>query len=51
MDQIRNYLGKVFKEIGFEIEIKASLKTMDFLDVTFNLANKICRKYKKTMTT
>ena len=48
MYQIRNYLGKVFKETGFEIEIKASLKTMDFLDVTFNLANKICRKYKKT---
>ena len=43
MDRIRKNLIKLFKLIGFKIEITTNLKTVKSLDVTFNLANSTYR--------
>ena len=40
-------LLKIFKEIGFKIEIQTHLQIVNFLDVTFNLATGTYRPYKK----
>ena len=37
--RIRKEVIKIFKEIGFKIEIKTNLKVVDFLDITFNISN------------
>ena len=37
--KIRKEVIKIFKEIGFKMEIKTNLKIVDFLDMTFNLSN------------
>ena len=47
MDRIRKNVIKIFKEVGFKIEIKTILKIADFLYVTFNLTNGTYRPYKK----
>ena len=39
MDRIRKNVIKIFKEVGFKIEIRTNLKIVDFLDVAFNLTN------------
>ena len=36
-----------FKEIDFKIEIETNLKIVNFLDVTFSLANSTYRPYRK----
>ena len=38
-DRIRKEVIKIFKEVGFKIEIKTNLKVVDFLNITFNLSN------------
>ena len=38
-DRIRKEVIKIFKEIGFKIEIKTNLKVVDFLDITFNISS------------
>ena len=38
-DKIRKEVIKIFKKIGFKIELKTNLKVVDFPDVTFNLSN------------
>ena len=38
---------KIFKCIGFDIEIDINLKTVDFLDVTLDLSSNTFRPYKK----
>ena len=38
-DRIKKEVTKIFKEIGFKIEIKTDLKVVDFLDITYNLSN------------
>ena len=38
---------KIFKDIGFSIDIKTNLKDVDFLDVTLNLQNGTYCPYKK----
>ena len=38
-NRIRKKVIKIFKEIGFKMEIKTNLKIVDFLDITFNLSN------------
>ena len=43
MDRIRKNLIKLFKLIGFKIEIGTNLKIVNSLDVTFNLANSTYR--------
>ena len=46
-DRIRKEVIKIFKEIGFEIEIKTNLKVVDFLNITFNLSSDIFKPYRK----
>ena len=46
-DRIRKNVIKLFKEIGFKIEIETNLKTVNFLDVTCNLTNSKYRPYRK----
>ena len=36
---VRMNVIKIFKEVGFKIEIQTHLKIVNFLDVAFNLAN------------
>ena len=38
---------RIFKDIGFAIDVEADLKIADFLDITFNLNNGTYRPYKK----
>ena len=38
---------KIFKDIGFSIDIQTNLKEVDFLDVTLNLQNGTYHPYKK----
>ena len=47
MDCVRKNVKKIFKQVGFKIEIQTHLKIVNFLDVTFNLANGTYRPYKK----
>ena len=47
MDSVRKNVKKIFKQVGFKIEIQTHLKIVNFLDVTFNLANCTYRPYKK----
>ena len=47
MDRIIKNVIKLFKEIGFKIEIDTNLKIVNYLDVTFNLTNSTYRPYRK----
>ena len=38
---------KIFKDIGFAIDIETNLKYVGLLDITFHLNNGIYRPYKK----
>ena len=46
-DRIRKNVIKLFKEIGFKIEIETNLKIVNFLDVTCYLTNSKYRPYRK----
>ena len=46
-DKIRKKVIKIFKKIGFKIEIKITHKVLDFLDITFNLSNGTYKPYRK----
>ena len=46
-DRIRKEVIKIFKEIGFKIEIKTNLKAVDFLHITFDLSNGTYKPYRK----
>ena len=37
----------MFKDIGFQLEIKTNLKQVEFLEVTFNLITNLHTPYKK----
>ena len=43
----RKTIIKIFKDIGFNIDIQTNLKEVDFLDVTLNLQNGTYRPYNK----
>ena len=43
----RKTIIKIFKDIGFSIDIRTNLKELDFLDVTLNLKNGTYHPYKK----
>ena len=47
IDKIRKIIIKMFKDIGFQLEIKTNLKQVAFLDVTFNLITGLYTPYKK----
>ena len=46
-DRIRKDIIRIFKQIGFKIEIETNLKEVDFPDVTFDLRKETYRPYKK----
>ena len=46
-DRIRKEVIKIFKEIGFKIELQTNLKVVDFVDVTFNLSSATYKPYRK----
>ena len=47
IDKIRKVIIKMFKDVGFQLEIKTNLKQVEFLDVTFNLITGLYKPYKK----
>ena len=47
MDKLRKSIIQVFKDEGLSITIETNLKETDFLDVTFNIVNKIYKPYRK----
>ena len=47
LDKTRKEIIKIFKKIGFQIDININLEIVDFLDVTFNLAENSYKPYKK----
>ena len=46
-EKVRKNIIRVFKDIGFSLEIETNLKEVDFLDVSLNLRNGTYRPYKK----
>jgi hypothetical protein len=46
-DKMRKNIIKLFKSVGFQIEIVTGLHSVDFLDVTLNLKNSTYLPYKK----
>ena len=47
-DKIRKELIKIFQTHGLKLEIKCSLKSVDYLDITFDLNTGSYRPYKKS---
>ena len=47
IERKKKQIVKVFKECGLSITIKCNSKSVGFLDVTFDLVNKICKLYRK----
>ena len=43
---MRKNIIKIFKDIGFAIDMETNLKIADFLDIMFNLNNGRYRPYK-----
>ena len=46
-NRIHKKLSRVFRYLGFKIEIKSNLKVVNYLDVTFDLRNESFRPYSK----
>ena len=46
-DKLKKIIIKMFKEVGFLLEIKTNFKKVEFLDVTFNLITGLYIPYKK----
>ena len=47
VERIRKRIVKIFKDCGLNITIKMNLKTVDFLDVRFDLVNNTYQPYRK----
>ena len=47
IDQLRKKIIKIFKEIGFKIDIETNFKIVNLLDMTFNLINGSYKPSKK----
>ena len=47
IDRTRKNIIKIFKDVGFSIDIETNSKVVDFLDITFNLNNGIYKPYEK----
>ena len=47
VERIRKRIIKIFKDCGLNITIKMNLKTVDFLDVRFDLVNSTYQPYRK----
>ena len=44
---MRKNIIKIFKDIGFAIDVETNLPIVEFLDITFNLNNGTYRPYEK----
>ena len=51
IDRMKKTMVKVFKECGLSIIIECNLKTVNFLEVTFDLTNDIYKHTEKLMIT
>ena len=49
INQLHKKIIKLFKEIGFKIDIETNSKIVDFLDVTFSMINGSYKPYKKPL--
>ena len=47
INKTRNIVLKMFKEVGFQLEIKVNLKQVEFLEVPFSLITGLYTPYKK----
>ena len=47
IERKKKQIVKVFKDCGLSITIKCNLKSVDFLDVTFDLVSEIYKPYRK----
>ena len=47
IDKIKKIIIEIFKDVGFQLEIKTNLKQLEFLDVKFNLITSLHAPYKK----
>ena len=45
VERLKNKIVKIFKESGLSITIECNLKSVDFLDVTFDLVNNTYKPY------
>ena len=46
-DKMRKIIIRMFKEVGFQLEIKSNPKKVEFLDVTFSLITGLYTPYNK----
>ena len=46
-DKMRTIIIKIFKEVGYQLEIKTNFKKVEFLEVTLNLITGLYTPYKK----
>ena len=49
IDRMPKNFIKIFKDIGFAIDVETTLKNLNFLDITFNLKNGTYRPYKPNL--
>ena len=47
MEAIKKKIYRIFEDIGLKITLDSSLNTVDFLDITLNLANETFEQYRK----
>ena len=47
LEKMRKIITKMFKQVGFQIEIETKLKNVYFLDIKFNLITGLYTTYKK----
>ena len=47
IEKKKKQILKAFEDCGLSITLKFNLKSLDFLDVTFDLVNDICKPYRK----
>ena len=47
LEQVKKNIQKIFKEHGLDIIIQCNMKVVNYLDVTFNLNDRIYNPYTK----
>ena len=47
IERKRKLIVKTFKQCRLAIAIECNLKTVNFLDIKFNLENNVCKPYRK----
>ena len=47
VERLKKKIVKIFKESGLSITIECNLKSVDFLDITFDLVNNTYKPYRK----